>query len=552
MPRPPGVYRLKLGPIVGHTDDHSTIIWIQVFDDPRNYELRVHGAGTFAFVSTELFGPLEFRTAIAVATNLRPDWQYRYKVLRRGRVITNGKGSFRTMPDPASMAPISFCVISCNKEEADGDWKALGKFIEESKPQFVLMTGDQIYLDEGERNMFSEHRNSTPSVRRKAIAEKYRANWSRDVVREVLANVPVYMMWDDHDIRDGWGSSPADSETMVAQHKRGRRIFDKCRAYFLDCRDAYWHFQACHNPRPSLGLDPALPNYIDGPPSPSLRVAMPYAFRCGRLVVLMLDSRGERDVFRAEIPILGSRQWQFIDEVFARLPGDVEALAIMTPTPIASLDPEGQTQKLMGNRTDDIEAFKKGDEKNTLDLGRGDGLQAPLVILNQPLSSVTRLVANKELNLGNFKRSNIDEARDQWSHKYSLPEQLRLLRGAGRALFTNRTKGSARGLIFLSGDIHLGATYQITCSDPPYKALSLTSSGISVVFENSDPIVDVLVSEDFEVAPGVSSSLQELVTECNFGIVNVIPTGGGAEIQGIIAHEGNSWAYGINLEGLLV
>ena len=175
------------------------------------------------------------------------------------------------------------------------------------------------------------------------------------------------MMWDDHDIRDGWGSAPSDSETLVARFPRGRAIFEKCKAYYEDCRDAYWHFQGCHNPRPSDGVDPALPNYVDGPPPSSARYAMPYAFRCGRLVVLMLDSRGERDVFREELPILGFKQWEFIERVFARLPADVEALAVVTPTPLASLDPEGQTLKLMGNRTDDVEAFKRGDEKNTLD-----------------------------------------------------------------------------------------------------------------------------------------------------------------------------------------
>jgi len=39
-------------------------------------------------------------------------------------------------------------------------------------------------------------------------------------------------------------------------------------------------------------------------------------------MVLVLDSRGERDVFRKQYPILGARQWQFIDEVLARLPAD--------------------------------------------------------------------------------------------------------------------------------------------------------------------------------------------------------------------------------------
>ena len=56
------------------------------------------------------------------------------------------------------------------------------------------------------------------------------------------------------------------------------------------------------------------------------RLGMPFVFRCGRLMLLVLDSRGERDVFRKDFPILGERQWQFIDDVFAHLPPDVDAL----------------------------------------------------------------------------------------------------------------------------------------------------------------------------------------------------------------------------------
>ena len=58
-------------------------------------------------------------------------------------------------------------------------------------------------------------------------------------------------------------------------------------------------------------------------------------------MVLMLDSRGERDVFRKDYPILGQRQWTLIDDVFAHLPADVDALAVVTATPIASQDPDG-------------------------------------------------------------------------------------------------------------------------------------------------------------------------------------------------------------------
>jgi PhoD-like phosphatase len=546
MPPRPGVNRIELGPIVGHTDHQSTRIWIKVFDDPGFYTLRVIGVGTFDFVSTEVLGPLEFRTAVAVASGLRADLRYRYNILRLGRILPDAAGSVRTLPDPSSMAITTFCAISCNVAESDGAWKALGKFVEDAKPQFILMMGDQLYLDEDGLDMFKDHLNSTAKVRRKAIVEKYRINWSRPVVRKVFANVPIYMMWDDHDIRDGWGSGASDSETLVARHARGRTIFDKCQAYYQDCRDIYWHFQGCHNPRASDAVDPALPNYIDGPPPTPARYAMPYAFRCGRLVVLMLDSRGERDVFRETLPILGETQWKFIDHVFENLAPDVEALVVMTPTPIASLDPDGQTLKLMGDRTDDVEAFRIGDEKNTLFPEPGGNAQVVPAILNVHLSPVSEFLGGGQLNLGSFKIGNIDEARDQWSHKFSRPEQERLLRSAGKARVTQRTEGSARGLLFVSGDIHVGARFTITCSKPPYEALSLTASGISTIFEHQ-PIVHALLDTDFTVAPGIQSSLLEVVTEVNFGIVHIIPTGRGAEIQGVVAHAGNSLTLGLDI-----
>ncbi len=72
MARRRGPRRLQLGPVVGHTDDRSTRIWIQVSDDPSRYGLRVEDVGLFPFVSTE-FGSVEFGTAIANVTGLQPD-----------------------------------------------------------------------------------------------------------------------------------------------------------------------------------------------------------------------------------------------------------------------------------------------------------------------------------------------------------------------------------------------------------------------------------------------------------------------------------------------
>ncbi len=409
------------------------------------------------------------------------------------------------------------------------------------------MMGDQLYLDEDDPDVFEAHFDSTSPERRRAMAEKYRLNWSRDPVRRVLANVPTYMMWDDHDVRDGWGSSAADSPTLVAKHPRGEEIFRKSTAYFEDARDVYWHFQGCHNPVPQGAIDPVLPNYIAGPVERGRRRAMPFVFRCGRLVVIVLDSRGERDVFREQLPILGDEQWQFIEQVFENLPTEVEAVAVVTPTPLASLAPDGQVLKLLGDRTDDIEAFKRGDEealfhpKSTRDI---DDL-----LLAAAGARATRLTGTP-VNLGSFKVSNIDEARDQWSHKFSRPEQADLLRKAGLARLSNRPSGAARGLVFLSGDIHTGCIFDVSSVKPKYKATSLTSSGISQV-EDETLVVGVFVDENVAVAPGLHSTLREVVPDYNFGIVQVVPTGAGATVHAALAHEGNAFAAGLDIADLL-
>jgi len=546
MPRPRRVRRLRLGPVVGHTDDASSRVWIQAVDDPRLYALRVDGVGAFPFESTE-GGVLEFRTGLAFATGLRADWSYRYTILRAGRRVPGASGSFRTMPGPSSMTNLSFCVISCTSAEREGAWQAFADYVGRARPHFVLMIGDQVYFDEDKPDIFADHFRSSAETRRRAMAAKYGPNWSRAPVRRVMANVPTYMVWDDHDIRDGWGSGAGDSSTLAARYPAGHDIYKQSVAYFEDARDVYWHFQRVMAPLPGDITDPRLDNYVAGPPLHGQRRAMPYVVRIGRLVVLMLDSRGDRDVFREEQPILGVEQWQFIDRIFANLPADVEALAVVTPTPVASLDPDGQVMKLMGDRTDDIEAFKRGDEH---ELFHPESSEDPSELAWSVVGVWESGLIGRQVNKGSFKVSNIDEARDQWSHKFSRKEQADLIRKAAAARVTNRPGGSPRGLVFLSGDIHLGCIFDIEVQNPKAKIASLTSSGISQV-EDRTFVVGIFVDEHANVAAGIQSTLREIIPDFNFGVVEVIPTGRGAELHGSIAHSGNAFTAGVDVADLL-
>src|SRR4051812_38354446 len=102
-----------LGPIIGHTTDRSTRVWIRVRDDPRLYDLLIHGHGLAPFVSTE--GVVrEFGTAMSIVSGLEPDRQYRYHVTRRGRTVVGTAGTVRTMPPPRSNADMLFVTLSCS------------------------------------------------------------------------------------------------------------------------------------------------------------------------------------------------------------------------------------------------------------------------------------------------------------------------------------------------------------------------------------------------------------------------------------------------------
>ncbi len=198
--------------------------------------------------------------------------------------------------------------------------------------------------------------------------------------------------------------------------------------------DVYWHFQGCRNPLPGdhrdptlpSRIDPAFPNYVDAPIPRGLRVGMPFVFRCGRLLVMVLDSRGDRDVFRADKPTLGARQWQFVDEVFSRLPDDVDALAVVTATPLASQDPDGQTQRLMGQRTDDVEAFRKGDEEARFHPESSDSkVELVKAIISAKIVSRTGF----QPNFGAFQISNLDECATSGRTALRAPSRRTWLRG---------------------------------------------------------------------------------------------------------------------------
>lgn len=550
---------LLLGPIVGHTDHESTTIWIRVGDKLQfirnnqkvdRYKLRIIGVGDAVFLSTEEENRNEFGTAIAKIGGLRPNNQYSYLVLRNGRLIENGQGSFRTMPYPDSNTEIKFVAISCNNNKELGAWCSLFKYINLNKPYFLLMMGDQVYLDDDKSlddlgDLWRDYpKDETPSVkRRKIMAARYQSNWSRHPIRQIMANIPTYMMWDDHEIRDGWGSFAPDSPTLGERFPKGTKIFRRYNVFFKDSREVFWHFQMSHNP------------YLEKLPHLSTeRMAMPFYFRCGRSLILVIDSRGNRDLWRKEKPILGFKQWVFIKNILSKdfLDRKIETIVIVTPGPVVTMAHDSIGQKLLGSFDEDEKMFIRGDEKGI------ESLATQKKLIEEPSrqyfrasggSGLTRLAkaikkAIKESNSNSRKMINlmvgqVDDIRDQWSHKISRGEQRELIQIAGEAAIKNKTKRSSRKILFLGGDIHLGAIFDIELSNPDITIPCVVSSGINQIVSKYETVF-VVSSGRFEVSAGINARLREVYSNHNFCQVKINNKGKTPSIQFSIIESGDN------------
>ena len=106
-----------LGPIVGHTTDTTTRIWIAA--EGGSHRLELDGGPTVPFQPTEAGIP-EFGTAIANATGLRPDTRYRY-MIRAPDGSVAAQGSVRTFPLPSDRAELCFASASCDSLLVAGD-----------------------------------------------------------------------------------------------------------------------------------------------------------------------------------------------------------------------------------------------------------------------------------------------------------------------------------------------------------------------------------------------------------------------------------------------
>ena len=291
--QPAGGEGALLGPFLGQVTPGSIRLWLHLEGGAPEVFVTVHRDEKSPPVATTrlAFRKEKLWTDCVTLEGLQPNTRYAYRLWTNPahsiplnlQGLTTPYLRFRTLPaDPN--ARIDFVLMSCHNpfdsdDGCDGHavWVDLLQVVSHENNQYVrfaVLGGDQVYSDEFKAELLAERDDAArPAIYLKA----YRKFWSNIHYRRVMAGLPAVMIWDDHEIIDGWGSD-------VASFKPGTTCFkDEWAALFRSASSAFAVMQASRNP-PLLSND-----------------AFDCCFRVGKVGFALLDLRTNRNLLEQRI-----------------------------------------------------------------------------------------------------------------------------------------------------------------------------------------------------------------------------------------------------------
>ena len=379
--------RLKVASVVGHATESSVRLWLRTAQPGRysllvhslDETLRAHGAErmlraalgvvplTLAEAQSALRGVRreDFEiddystdsTLVVDLAGLDPDFVYGYALYSHDRdrieLGQNRLRRFRTPPAAAERRPFQFAAVSCHMPfEVNGlfrkrteapnldMWSFLDATLQRHKHEvdLVIAGGDQAYSDGVDTLNIWKYLNATmrkdgerllpePETMVSWYRDIYRGYWGFEGLQRVFEEFPTYMVWDDHEIADGWGShffDPDHRQDGLAQmlpdlEERGLTYDDGLelvQRMFAAAKQVYFEYQHSHNP-------------------PTTDATYDYAFERGGCAFYVLDGRGQRDIARDSYRILGREQFdRFAGWVAALAPEETPFLFVVSAVPV--------------------------------------------------------------------------------------------------------------------------------------------------------------------------------------------------------------------------
>jgi hypothetical protein len=209
-------------------------------------------------------------TGVGVLGSLEPNSKYAYELwqdethsikLELGGGLTSDDLFFWTLPEDGYGRQLDFLLMSCHNpqtatsddSEGFGVWRQIPKIMKQNaNVRFAILAGDQVYADDVEAQVLAER---DPLKRKQLYLTIYKQFWDNEHYRRVLCSLPAVLMWDDHDITDGWGSREDSFREDSTQE-----FMPKWQELFATASEMFKLMQASRNPAPlsngfSTGFD---------------------------------------------------------------------------------------------------------------------------------------------------------------------------------------------------------------------------------------------------------------------------------------------------------
>jgi phosphodiesterase/alkaline phosphatase D-like protein len=291
---------LSLGPFVGHTTQTSTRLWVRCADGVSSVvDVLPGNIGLAADVSD-----LGREVFLLDVEGLAPATAYTIVVRDGNGAPLGAPVRVRTASGAAGMIRLWFG--SCySRSNGAAIWDTMFKRMPIAPPDALFLLGDQAYADDSREwpGQSLPYVSQSGAALEASYESLYERTWSNSFVANVLASVPTYMTWDDHDLIDDWGSDP-----------RRRARDPHAKAQFDVISGVYRRYQRSRGPG------------HEGDP-------LDYGVQFGTVAIYMMDLRSERGVDPAS-PIVGRAQHQRLATWIDGLGDEVQLLVVGSSVPI--------------------------------------------------------------------------------------------------------------------------------------------------------------------------------------------------------------------------
>ena len=226
---------LPQGVAVGDVGPQSGLLWLRT-DGPASVQIEWASVSRWDRASklATVMAPVS-RTALITTTaetdytltipleGLSPATRYRYYVLvgsadqtsRQRSASLAARGEFTTLPDEKTSAAVTFAW--------SGDLGGQGRcrqgiggypifdVIHRNSPDFFLFLGDTIYSDHPCPSPPNEPGADFKATTLQTYRVRHRYQRGAEALRRFLRTVPVYVIWDDHEVRNNF-AGPYDEQ----------------------------------------------------------------------------------------------------------------------------------------------------------------------------------------------------------------------------------------------------------------------------------------------------------------------------------------------------